>query len=327
MCARLSVEEINSKLDNRFRLLTGGSRTALPRQQTLRALIDWSYDLLNDQEKALLCRLSVFAGGWTLEAAEAVGAGEEVEEWEVLDLLTSLTDKSLVVAEQEQGQTRYRLLETVRQYAGDRLGESGERESARERHQACFVALAEEAEPQLTGPEGAKWLDRLEREHDNLRAALEWDNREVALRIAGALFRFWYVRGYYSEGCKWLADMLASSVAQAHTPARAEALYAAGVLAYCQGDYAAALSLSEECLTLFRELGDKQGSANSLNNLGIVAKSKVTMRRRVLCMRRAWHCVESCGTNKASPPLSAIWAMSPVSKATTWRRAPCTRRV
>src|SRR5207249_1482247 len=137
----LSVEEINGRLDNRFRLLTRGSRTALPRQQTLRALIDWSYDLLNDQEKTLLCRLSVFVGGWTLEAAEAVGIGHNIENGEVFDLMMSLIDKSMVVPEQEQGETRYRLLETIRQYARDRLEERREGDAVRSRHQAFFVAL------------------------------------------------------------------------------------------------------------------------------------------------------------------------------------------
>lgn len=275
----LAVEEINSKLDNRFRLLTGGSRTALPRQQTLRALMDWSYDLLNDQEKALFCRLSVFAGGWTLQAAEQICAGEDngeaigepIEEWEVLDLLTSLVDKSLVVAEQEEGQTRYRLLETVRQYARERLVERGEVEIVRERHQVFFVALAEAAEPHLRGPEQSDWLHRLETEHDNLRAALEGNNQKAALRIASVLWWFWYVRGYFYEGRGWLARVLAEANAQAHIPTRAKALLGAGVLAYSQGDYAEARRLYEESLALRRELGDKQNIAASLNNLAVLA--------------------------------------------------------
>src|SRR5262249_8538660 len=142
----LSVEKLNERLDDMFRLLTGGSRTALPRQQTLRALIDWSYDLLSPPEKALLRRLSVFAGGWTLEAAEAVCVGAEVEEWEVLDLLTSLVEKSLVLYEERESEGRYRLLETVRQYARDRLLITGEADGVRERHRDWFLALAEERE-------------------------------------------------------------------------------------------------------------------------------------------------------------------------------------
>src|SRR5437660_492017 len=169
----LSVDEIDNRLNQRFSLLTGGSRTALPRQQTLRSLIDWSYDLLNEREKELLCRLSVFAGGWTLEAAERACSGSVVEEWDVLDLLTSLCDKSLVTAEQKSAATRYRLLETVRQYAHDRLLESGKGEAARTKHRDCFVSLAAQAGDRLLGPEQGEWLERLETEHDNLRAALE----------------------------------------------------------------------------------------------------------------------------------------------------------
>src|SRR5205807_4056613 len=175
----LSVEEINRRLDHRFRLLTGGSRTALPRQQTLRSLIDWSYDLLHDPEKLLLQRLSAFAGGWTLEAAEQICTGEGVEDEEALDLLTSLADKSLVAVEQNDGHSRYRLLETVRQYARERLLESSGGAAVRERHRDYFLALAEEADPELLGSEQAEWLQRLEEEHDNLRSALEWSLAEA----------------------------------------------------------------------------------------------------------------------------------------------------
>jgi predicted ATPase len=270
----LSVVEINTRLDECFRLLTGGSRNTLPRQQTLRALIDWSYDLLNDQEKALLRRLSVFAGGWTPAAAETVGAGNDIEEWEALDLLTSLVDKSLVVAESGEEHTRYHLLETVRQYTRDRLAERGESESARQRHQAFFMALAEEAEPQLLGPQGVLWLHRLESEHDNLRAAMEWDNQETSLRIAGALAPFWNMRGYYTEGRRWLADTLVRADSQAYLPAQAKALNAAGALARVQGD-SVARSLFEQSLALYRKLGDKQNIATSLGNLGVVAQDQV----------------------------------------------------
>ena len=288
----LSLQEINAKLDNRFRLLTGGSRTALPRQQTLRALIDWSYDLLNDQEKKLLTRLSVFAGGWTLEAAEAVCAIEAVGNrqsavhgtvdhllpiadcllpTDVLDLLTSLCDKSLVAAEAEQEQTRYRLLETVRQYARDRLAEGGDGERVRELHQSFFTALAEEAELYLLGPNAAVWLNLLESEHDNLRVALEWRNNENSLRLAGALLGLWWVRGYYDEGRERLRAVLAGTAARARTTMRARALDAAGVLASSQCDYTAARKLHEESLTIWRELGDKRGIAWSLKSLGEIA--------------------------------------------------------
>ena len=275
----LSVEEINSKLDNRFRLLTGGSRAALPRQQTLRALIDWSYDLLNAQEKTLLCRLAVFAGGWTLEATEAVGIGNDIEDWEMLDLLTSLADKSLVVAEQEAGQTRYRLLETVRQYGRDRLEESGEGLAVRARHGDYFLMLAEEIEPKLQGSEQGHWLQVLEAEHDNLRQALtlytenlqtDYQAGEKGLRLGAALQRFWQVRGYLSEGRERLRAALGHPQGQEPTRARADALHSAGVLAYLQGDYTGARTLYEEGLTIGRALGYKDGIANCLLNLGNV---------------------------------------------------------
>src|SRR5208282_3179128 len=165
----MSLEELNQRLDHRFGLLTGGSRTAMPREQTMRSAIDWSYDLLNEAEQALFRRFSVFAGGWTLEAVQALCAGDSVDEDTVLDLLTSLVDKSLVVAEERKRATRYRLLETMRAYARDRLRESGQEAEWQSRHLTYFVALAEEVEPQLTGAEQAEWLWRLEEEHENLR--------------------------------------------------------------------------------------------------------------------------------------------------------------
>ena len=168
----MTVEEVDRRLDHRFRLLTGGSRTALPRQQTLRSLIDWSYDLLNTVEQALFCRFTVFAGGWTLEAAVAVCGGDGIGEWDVLELLTSLADKNLVVVEERNGATRYRLLETLREYGRERLRQSGVEEHWRDRHLAYVVALAEEALTHLRSADQTAWLDRLETEHDNVRAAL-----------------------------------------------------------------------------------------------------------------------------------------------------------
>ncbi|MBM3459804.1 MAG: tetratricopeptide repeat protein, partial [Armatimonadetes bacterium] len=271
----LTVEELNQRLDQRFRLLTGGSRTALPRLQTLRALIDWSYDLLSAAEQALLCRLSVFAGGWTLDAAEQVCTGEGVEAWEVLDLLTGLADKSMVVAAEQEGATRYRLLETVRQYGQDRLRERDEEAAWRDRHLAHYLALAEEAAPELTGREQAAWLVRLETEHDNLRAALEWSGEtgggaESGVRLAGALWRFWEMHGHFTEGREWLARVLDAGAGTAPV-VRAEALNGAGNLANDQGDYAAARAFHQESLAIRRGLGDRRGIAGSLNNLGNVA--------------------------------------------------------
>jgi len=271
----LSVEQIAARMEDLFRLLTGGRRAALPHQQTLRATLDWSYALLSEPERTLLGRLSVFAGGWTLGAAEAVGAEESVEGWEVLDLLTSLVDKSLAVYDDQSGEGRYRLLETVRQYARDRLLEAGEVEAVRSRHLGFFLRMAEETEPELYGPEQAAWLERLEREHDNLRAALAWSGArgqaEAGLRIGEALWWFWVVRGYWTEGREHLAGLLALPGAEGRTAARAQALSGAGSLARLQGDYGAAQALYEESLTIFRELEDEQGIAYSLRGLGWAA--------------------------------------------------------
>jgi predicted ATPase/class 3 adenylate cyclase len=271
----LSVEQIGGKLDQRFRLLTGGSRTALPRQQTLRSLIDWSYDLLDDRERRLLQRLSVFAGGWTLEAAEQVCSDAGAQDQGVVDLLTSLCDKSLVVVEESGGYYRYRLLETVRQYARERLLEGGDGETFRERHRDCIVALAEAAAPKLRSSAQLEWLRRLEFEHENLRAALEWSLAEPGsrqgLRLCGALQFFWIMRGHLSEGREWCARFLAKAGADERTKEHASVLNAAGLFAYRQGDCAAARALHEKSLAIRRQMGDKLGVGVSLGNLGLVA--------------------------------------------------------
>jgi predicted ATPase len=272
----MTVGQIALHLDDCFGLLTRGNATALPRQQTLRALIDWSYELLNNQEKILLQRLSVFVGGWTLEAAEAVCGGDGIVVGRVLHVLTSLVDKSLVVFEEREEEGRYHFLETIRQYARERLAKTEEAQALGGRHRNHFLALAEMAEPQLTGAEQARWLERLEVEHDNLREALAWckaeeGGAEAGLRLAGALWRFWWVRGYLSDGWAYLAKALERSGAFARTPARAKALSGAGNLVWNQGDYGTARTLYEESLAIRRELGDKLGIAASLGNLGVMA--------------------------------------------------------
>lgn len=274
----LSVDQIAGRLDDRFRLLTTGSRTALPRQQTLRAAIDWSYDLLSQQERTLLRRLSVFAGSWTLEAAETICAGDGVEEPDVLDLLMQLVDKSLVMMEEREGKVRYRLLETLRQYGGEKLLESGEPAAVRGRHRDWYLGLAERAEPELQGRHQEVWLERLETEHDNLRAGLEWSKTEaggaeVEARLAGALHRFWLMRGYLSEGRDWLEGAVSRSNG-APAPARAKALYGGSALAFYQGEYGRAVALSQESLAVYRQLGDRLGVALSLNILGGVTRNQ-----------------------------------------------------
>jgi predicted ATPase/class 3 adenylate cyclase len=268
----LPVEQVATRLDDMFRLLTGGSRTALPRQQTLRALIDWSYNLLSDGERLLLPRLSVFAGGWTMEAAEAVCSGDGLAELEVLDLLTTLVDKSLVQYETREGEARYRLLETVRQYARDRLLEAGEGQAVRERHARFFLAMAETAAAEHRW--GA-WLERFEQEHDNLRAALGWlaerEPMELCLRFAGAVAPFWWLRGHWTEGRERMARLLALPGAELRTEGRARALDAAGLMAQAHGEYEAARSFREGSLAIRRELGEKQAIAYSLQMLGWLA--------------------------------------------------------
>ncbi len=274
----LSLEEIRGKLDQRFRLLTGGSRTALPRQQTLRSLIDWSYDLLREPEKWLFQRLSVFVGGWTLEATEQVCVADGGEDGDVLNLLTSLADKSLVMVQQNDGHSRYRLLETVRQYARERLLESGGGEVVRDRHRDYFLALAEEAAPKLKGADQSEWFERLEEEHDNFRSAVAWSLSEAGsragLRLCAALQRYWINRGHLSEGRDSCLRVLGMAGAEACTTERAKVLTAAGLLAYWQGDYPAARAQHEEGLAIWRQLGDQRGIAVALNNLGMVMRSQ-----------------------------------------------------
>ncbi len=272
----LSVEEIDSKLDNRFRLLTGGSRTSLPRQQTLRALIDWSYTLLSVPEQTLLSRMSVFAGGWTLEAVEQVCSGGDLESMDVLDLLMALVDKSLVSYDDLRGQSRYRLLETVRQYARDRLMENAEGSTYRGRQRDYYLTMAEEIRPKLSGLDQSLWLDWLEIEHDNLRQSFtvceeDPDGAAMGLRLAIALGSFWIVRDYLSEGRGYCMTFLARERNAAPTPERATALVVAGNLTYCQGDLKAAQELYEEALAVREQLGDRRGSAGALGSLGNVA--------------------------------------------------------
>jgi tetratricopeptide (TPR) repeat protein len=263
----LSAEQIAVRLEDRLRLLTGGNRTALPRHQTMRAALDWSYALLSSEERMLLRWLSVFAGGFTLEAAETV-CGDDA-----LDLLASLVDQSLVVVEEEDGAARYRLLETVRQYAGELLDAAGEAEGARDRHLAWCVELAHAAEGAFRGPDEPSWLARLERDHDNLRAALRWallrGAGEAALQLAAALARFWEMRGYLEEGRQWLMQALAA--VDAPPELRARGLEGAGALAYMQGDYTGARALFAQSLALQRDATDRRGIASTWGNLGRAA--------------------------------------------------------
>jgi predicted ATPase/class 3 adenylate cyclase len=268
----LTPAQIASRLDDAFRLLTGGSRAVLPRHQTLRALIDWSYNLLAAPEIALLRRLSVFSGSWTLEAAEAVcadptGEGEKpgVTGPEVLDVLTQLADKSLVISISDSGrETRYRMMETIRQYAHEKLVESGESLSVRNQHLAYFLSLAEQAEPFLRSRQQVAWFDRLESMIENIRQAMEWgleNDVGAELRLAAALMWFWHIRWLASEGLQWLKQGLfnsgtgpGQSKPPVASPVRFKALLAWGALTSEHDRPDRAIPVLEECLAFYQSL-------------------------------------------------------------------------
>lgn len=269
----LSVEQIATRLDKLLPLLTRGSASAPTRQQTLRALIDWSYELLSGPEKVLLQRLAVFQGGWTLEAAEYLSSHAELE---TLDLLSNLIERSLVLMETtEAGLTRYRMLETIRQYASEKLHSSAESEAIQQRHADYFLLFAEAQLPQMNSPEETTALDSLETEYDNLRGALRfslWETTapQTALRLIVALHPFWDLRSYLREGLEWALKALEHPVLQQPTVPRAKALAVAGNLALGQGDYEQGNRLLEEGLALCRHFGERKTLATTLNTLAAI---------------------------------------------------------
>jgi predicted ATPase/DNA-binding winged helix-turn-helix (wHTH) protein len=267
----LTVEELAERLGDCFQLLTDGGRTELPRHQTLRAAIDWSYDLLSGQERALLERLSVFTGGWRLESAEAVCGGEGLAGSEVLGLLTRLVDKSLVAAGEECGQTRYTLLETVRQYAQEKLSRSGSEAALCARHARHYLALAEESEPRIKTAQRASSLARLGQEHDNLRAAFrslaQAGDTDGQLRLCHALLFFWFQAGFWSEGRARCREALQGSAGEGRTPARGRVMAGEGMFACFMGDHTVALERLEESVSIHRELGERLDLAHSLRFL------------------------------------------------------------
>jgi non-specific serine/threonine protein kinase len=273
----MSVAELDQRLDQRFALLTEGSRVALPRHRTLRSTIDWSYELLTDVERAMLRRVSVFAGGWTLAAAEHVCTGDGIETSDNIGLLTSLTDKNLILTEEHEGATRYRMLETMRQYALDRLHEADEEARWRSRHFAWVLALAEESFEPLVGPQQGLWIDRMARELDNVRAALRWaiDERVAdAFRIAPRLALWWVRRASLSEAVQWFCRLLDAIPPDRAPRDRARALGAVGNMLISQGDAHAAERLFRESDALFRALGDVRGSAHMQTNLAVALISR-----------------------------------------------------
>jgi predicted ATPase/Tfp pilus assembly protein PilF len=280
----LTPQAILARLSSRMKLLTGGARDLPARQQTIRNTIAWSYDLLDEDEKKLFRRLSVFVGGFTLEAVEMVCNAEGDLQIDVLDGVSSLVDKSLLrplpqsLPDAGRGEgwgseSRFMMLETIREYGLERLAESGEEEAIRRNHVNFFLALAEEAEPELQRPNQVAWLDRLEVEHNNLRAALGWSldgEAEAGLRLAGALPRFWSMRGYLIEGRGWLERALEKS-SSAPKAVWVKVLYGAGFLAFQQGDWAVARPRLEQSLAIYRELGDRRDIAGAVISLGYMA--------------------------------------------------------
>ena len=276
----LSVADINKRLSDRYKLLTGGSRVLQQRQQTLRALVDWSYELLQPPEQLLFQRLGVFVGGFDLEAAEAVCADDGLDSMDVLDLLGSLVDKSLVMTEFDGSEARFRMLETLREYARAKLDAgaepAGDARGTLARHCQHFFDLAKQGRDGMQGPQQREWLDRLDLEHDNLRAALSLAQQDaeiaagfVALKMAVALQNFWIMRGSAGEGRAVVRGMLTRPEVQAMPMARAHGLYVGAALALTQGDLPEALEMLQHCLSLRRELGAPDALAATLSTLAV----------------------------------------------------------
>jgi predicted ATPase/DNA-binding winged helix-turn-helix (wHTH) protein len=318
----LPVEKIVERLNDRFRLLTGGSRTALPRQQTLRATITWSFDLLSEAARTLFARLSVFIGGFDLEAAEAIAGGDGLAHDDVLDLLSSLIDKSLVLA--DSGGRRYRLLETIREFARERLLATREGETIRQRHAAWYVRLAEQAEPRLAGGRLQKHgLDLLETDHDNLRAALAWsleapERGDMALRFCGALYRFWSRRGYWQEGYRACMKALTQAPPLGDKAARAKALLTAGSIGN-NVPGAESRDLLEAALALSREAGDRNTEALALNNLARVLDWKLDLSRAKSLLERAREINRELGNGTLE-----LHNMSNLINVLRWQHDPAT---
>jgi tetratricopeptide (TPR) repeat protein len=281
----LSLEQILTRLDDRFRLLTGGSRTALPRQQTLRATLDWSYELLSEREQAVFQRLGTFAGSWTLGAAETIAAVDETEPSDILDSLAALIEQSLVIVEDHAGQPRYRLLETLRQYAWERLLETGKAGAAQRRHFEWYLGLAEHSDPEFPGAQQRSGQAQLAAEHDNLRVALTWSleyDPAWAVRLAGCLADFWRRGGHHAEGRRWLNAVLSiADPSTAPLEARGRVLLGVGQLAADAGEFGPdQVALAEESVQLFRKAGNERALVDALQHLGrCVLESGGTVQR------------------------------------------------
>ncbi len=293
------------RLSDPLKLLTGGPRDLPARQQTLRSTIAWSYDLLDASEKRLFRRLAVFVGGFPLEGAESVCDVDGDLGIDVLDGLSSLVGKSLVRAgATADREPRYTMLETLREFAEERLAESGELTSMSESHARFYLQLAEQAYPLLSGPHQAAWLDRMEMEHDNVRAAFAWSHATanataLELALAGEMWLFWWMRGHLTEGWQVVSAALSRTSPDDHSAARAQALHGAGGLAWSRGDVRLAATLFEECITLRRELGDKRGIAQSLSNLGAVYVTLSDFPKARTCIEEALAIAQELGDPNA----------------------------
>jgi predicted ATPase/DNA-binding CsgD family transcriptional regulator len=303
----LSVEQIANRLDDSFGLLSGGSRTAMPHHRTLHATMDWSHELLPGEERALFRRLSVFAGGFRLEAAESICAGEKLERHEVLDLLSHLVDKSLVVAQEVGDEARYRLLEMVRQNGMEKLDEAGEADEVKRRHAAFFLGLAERVEPELNGPEQVSRLNELESENGNLRVAMNWAITEgeagIATRLGWALRRFWLLHGHQSEGRRWMEALL-----EQHIPPypRSRVAMLAALMSYAQGDYHACERYSPEALELSRRASDEPCAAYALTLLGLGAMHRGDFEEAASRFEEALVLLRRSGEEQ-TVPLVLVW--------------------
>jgi predicted ATPase len=278
----MDLEQIASQLGDRFQLLTGGDRTALPRLQTMRASIDWSYHLLTQAEKVLLRRLSVFAGGWSLAAAKAICADEALPETNILDLLGGLVNKSLVLVRRKRGQEiRYYLLETVRQYAAEKFEKNRNNKTLRNRHLAYYVSFVEQAADGFDGPNPGEWIRRLDNEIDNLRLSLGWslaNDVEAGLRLAIAVGLYWEDRGYASELRGWLDKLLECTDAKTSPQLYARAVGTQGAILINLGEKVQAQACAQKSLALCHELGDQRGEAFSLSCLGYLAEDTFSTR-------------------------------------------------
>ncbi len=275
----LSLSSICTRLASRMQLLTGGARDLPQRQQTLRSAIDWSYDLLTPAEQKLFRRLSVFVRGCTLEGAEAVCDTKGDLNLDLLDGMASMVDKSLLQQfGQANGESRFVMLETIREYCREKLERSGEQVATKRAHAAYCLVLAEEVTTDQSAAEGSEWLERFTLDHDNFRAALQWltetEDAEWGLRLGAALFRFWEIREFFAEGRDTLGKVLKMPAAAARTKLRARALFSAGVLAIEQGDYTSGTTFVSESLAIARELHDNHGVAVSVNALAVLARDQ-----------------------------------------------------